>query len=81
MNRLALRPLLACCLALLGASHAADARAGKTPATVVVQDAYADMRSGPGRGFPATYSVERDASIQLLRQRTDWIKVRTAAGR
>ncbi len=59
----------------------ADARAGKTPTTVVVQDAYADMRSGPGRGFPATYSVERDASIQLLRQRTDWIKVRTAAGR
>ena len=81
MNRLASRPLLACCLALLGASHTADARTGKTPATVVVQDAYADMRSGPGRGFPATYSVERDASIQLLRQRTDWIKVRTAGGR
>ena len=81
MNRLVLRSLFACCLALFGASHAADARAGKTPATVVVQDAYADMRSGPGRGFPATYSVERDASIQLLRQRTDWIKVRTAAGR
>jgi len=81
LNRLVPRPLLACCLALLGANHAADARAGKTPTTVVVQDAYADMRSGPGRGFPATYSVERDASIQLLRQRTDWIKVRTAAGR
>ncbi|MGB7903219.1 MAG: SH3 domain-containing protein, partial [Steroidobacteraceae bacterium] len=81
MNRLVLRPLLACCLALFGASHAADARAAKKPPTVVVQDAYADMRSGPGRGFPATYSVERDASIQLLRQRTDWIKVRTVNGR
>ncbi len=81
MNRLALRPLFACCLALIGTSYATDARARKTPATVIVQDAYADMRSGPGRGFPATYSVERDASIQLLRQRTDWIKVRTAAGR
>jgi len=81
LNRLVLRPLLACCLALFGASHAADARAAKKPPTVVVQDAYADMRSGPGRGFPATYSVERDASIQLLRQRTDWIKVRTANGR
>ena len=81
MNRPVFRPLLACCLALLGASHATDACAEKTPATVVVQDAYADMRSGPGRGFPATYSVERDASIQLLRQRTDWIKVRTVDGR
>jgi hypothetical protein len=81
LNRPVFRPLLACCLALLGASHATDACAEKTPATVVVQDAYADMRSGPGRGFPATYSVERDASIQLLRQRTDWIKVRTVDGR
>jgi hypothetical protein len=81
LNRPVFRTSLACCLALFGASHAQDACAAKTPTTVVVQDAYADLRSGPGRGFPATYSVERDASIQLLRQRTDWIKVRTAAGR
>jgi len=81
LNRLDFRPLLACCLALVAASPAAHARAGKTPATVVVQDAFADLRSGPGRGFPATYSVERNATIELLRQRTDWIKVRTANGR
>ncbi|MEY2920742.1 MAG: hypothetical protein RL261_2047 [Pseudomonadota bacterium] len=81
MNRLDFRPLLACCLALVAASPAAHARAGKTPATVVVQDAFADLRSGPGRGFPATYSVERNATIELLRQRTDWIKVRTTNGR
>ena len=48
---------------------------------MVVQDAYVELRTGPGRGFPATRSVERDSSIQLLRQRTDWIKVRTADGR
>jgi hypothetical protein len=76
-----IRPLLACCLALSGAGHAALAHAAKAPMTVVVQDAYVDLRTGPGRGFPATRSVERDASIQLLRQRTDWIKVRTADGR
>ncbi|MBK7902016.1 MAG: SH3 domain-containing protein [Proteobacteria bacterium] len=81
MNRPDLRLLLACCLALCSASLPAHARSGKSPATVVVQDAYVDLRSGPGRGFPATYSVERDATIVLLRQRTDWIKVRTAAGR
>ncbi len=40
-----------------------------------------DLRSGPGRGFPATFSIERSASIELLRQRTDWIKVRTGNGR
>jgi Bacterial SH3 domain len=55
--------------------------AAKPASKVVVQDPYVDLRSGPGRGFPATYSVERNASIELLRQRTDWIKVRTESGR
>ena len=81
MNGLDFRLLLACCLALCAASQPAHARSGKSPATVVVQDAYVDLRSGPGRGFPATYSVERDSTIALLRQRTDWIKVRTDGGR
>jgi hypothetical protein len=57
-------------LAPMGAG-AADAEA------VVVQDPYLDLRSGPGRGFPVTQVVDRGASVQLLRQRTDWIKVRT----
>jgi hypothetical protein len=48
---------------------------------VVVEDAFIDLRTGPGRGFPATRSVERSSRIQLLRQRTDWIKVRTDDGR
>lgn len=65
------------CLAL--APGALLARA--TAPTVVVQDAYADLRTGPGRGFPVAYSVERSATIELLRRRTDWIKVRTAGGR
>ncbi len=81
MTRPAFRLLLACCLALIAASPAVHARGSKAPATVVVQDAFVDLRSGPGRGFPATYSVERDATIVLLRQRTDWIKVRTDGGR
>lgn len=45
--------------------------------TVQVQDPYLDLRSGPGRGFPVTQVVDRGASVALLRQRTDWIKVRT----
>lgn len=55
----------------------ADARA---PIEVVVEDAYIDLRTGPGRGFPVTVSVERGVTIELLRQRTDWIEVRTARG-
>jgi uncharacterized protein YgiM (DUF1202 family) len=55
----------------------ADARA---PIEVVVKDAYIDLHTGPGRGFPVTISVERGVTIELLRQRTDWIEVRTARG-
>jgi hypothetical protein len=74
--------LLACALALTGAGAGAPALAAKAPpAKVVVQDPFVDLRSGPGRGFPATYSVEREATIELLRRRTDWIKVRTDDGR
>jgi len=55
----------------------ADAR---PPIEVVVKDAYIDLHTGPGRNFPVTISVERGVTIELLRQRTDWIEVRTARG-
>ena len=69
--------LLACGTAV---TLPANARS-KEPASVVVQDPFVDLHTGPGRGFPSTYSVERNATIQLLRQRTDWIKVRTENGK
>jgi opacity protein-like surface antigen len=52
-----------------------------TAETVEVQDPYIDLHSGPGRGFPVTQVVERGASVVLLRQRTDWVKVRTERDR
>jgi hypothetical protein len=64
-------------LLVLFALAASPARAGET---VVVQDAYIDLHSGPGRGYPVTQVVERGAGVELLRQRTDWIKVRTDRG-
>jgi len=73
-----LRTLTVGCL-LLGmlAVAPADARA---PIEVVVKEAYIDLHTGPGRGFPIAISVERGVTIELLRQRTDWIEVRTARG-
>ncbi|MFO1408428.1 MAG: SH3 domain-containing protein [Steroidobacteraceae bacterium] len=47
---------------------------------VVVQDPYIDLHSGPGRGYPVTQVVGRGGEVELLRQRTDWIKVRTDRG-
>lgn len=69
------RLLLATCL-LLASLVPAGAGAAAVE-TVVVQDPYIDLRSGPGRGYPVTQVVDRGASVALLRQRTDWIKVRT----
>lgn len=74
-----IRSLLTAAL-LLGALHPATAPAASGGAAVVVQDPYLELRSGPGRGFPVFHVVDRGASVELLRRRTDWIKLRDAAG-
>ena len=48
---------------------------------VVVQDPYLEFRTGPGRGYPIFYVVDRGEAVSLLRRRTDWIKVRSDRGR
>jgi hypothetical protein len=48
---------------------------------VVVQDPYLEFHSGPGRGYPVFHVVDRGDEVELVRRRTDWIKVRTARGR
>jgi hypothetical protein len=68
---------LALALTLL-APVASDAR---TPtATVVVQDPYLELHSGPGRGYPVVQVVDRGREVRLERQRTDWIKVSVERG-
>lgn len=65
---------------LLAALHPAVVLAASGGTPVVVQDPYLELRSGPGRGFPVFHVVDRGASVDLLRRRTDWIKVRGADG-
>jgi hypothetical protein len=72
------RLLLAALLLGTPTAYAAPAAAGGGP--VVVQDPYLELRSGPGRGFPVFHVVDRGASVELLRRRTDWIKVRETSG-
>lgn len=43
----------------------------------VVADAYIEMRTGPGRAYPVFYIAERGDTIEILKQRTDWFKIRT----
>ena len=65
---------------LLGTLHTGAVTAASGVGPVVVQDPYLELRSGPGRGFPVFHVVDRGASVELLRRRTDWIKVRGGDG-
>jgi hypothetical protein len=66
---------------LLLSAPGVTAAAVASEASVVVRDPFLDLHSGPGRGFPVTQVVDRGDAVELLRQRTDWIKVRTDTGR
>ena len=48
--------------------------------SVQVVDAYVDLRTGPGRGYPRTQIVERGDYIEIMLRKTDWFKIRTAKG-
>ena len=48
---------------------------------VQVADPYIELHTGPGRGYPIFYVVERHAWIELQQRQTDWFKVRTDRGR
>jgi hypothetical protein len=65
---------------LLGTLHTVAVAAAGGAGPVVVQDPFLELRSGPGRGFPVFHVVDRGASVELLRRRTDWIKVRDGDG-
>ncbi|MEM7283542.1 MAG: SH3 domain-containing protein, partial [Pseudomonadota bacterium] len=46
-----------------------------------VADPYMEMHTGPGRGYPIYYVVERDDSVAIIKRRTDWFLVRTERGK
>ena len=64
---------------LLGAPAFGSGRAGDVN-SVVVKDPYLELHTGPGRGYPVAQVIDRGESVNLLRRRTDWIKVRNDRG-
>jgi uncharacterized protein YraI len=71
-------------LVLLGAAlcvpaaHAADPQPAER---LQVVDAYLEMHTGPGRGFPVTHVVQRNDWVEIVLRRTDWFQVRTEGGK
>jgi Bacterial SH3 domain len=74
-----MRQLLALVL-LVQALHCGLANAANRYLDLVVTDAYIEMHSGPGRGFPVTYVIGRDEELTVLYSRTDWFKIRSSSG-
>jgi hypothetical protein len=48
---------------------------------VVVTDPYLELHTGPGRGYPVFYVIDRGSTVTVLKRRTDWFKVRNDRGR
>jgi hypothetical protein len=71
------------CLLAIAATTPAVAEflsADKKDQNSTVVDAYLEMRTAPGRSYPVFYVAERGESVNLLKQKTDWVKVRNQRG-
>jgi uncharacterized protein YgiM (DUF1202 family) len=75
---------LASALALpLLAGAALPARAADTAPTterLQVAEPYLELRTGPGRGYPVFFVVEKAQSVVVELRRTDWYRVRAEGG-
>ena len=60
---------------------AATASAADEFRLVTVADPYLEMHTGPGKGYPIFHVVDRGDSVAVLKQRTDWFRVRTQDGK
>lgn len=45
--------------------------------SVQILEAYIDIRTGPGRGYPVFYVAEKGEWVEILKRKTEWFKVRT----
>jgi uncharacterized protein YgiM (DUF1202 family) len=48
---------------------------------VLVSEPYIELHTGPGRGYPVFYVVERGERVEVITRKTDWFQVRTRKGK
>jgi len=72
-------PVRLLCL-LLALLVAPAARCATEYLQVFVKQPYLELHTGPGRGYPVFHVVARDESVDVLKRKTDWFKVRTTRG-
>jgi hypothetical protein len=64
-----------------GLAHSADGqraydREAGRHVEVIVADAFLELHTGPGRGYPVFRVIPRGEKIEILFRRTDWFRVR-----
>lgn len=69
-----------CIWATLVLATALPAQA-KDPVMAVITESYVDVYTGPGKGYPITYALEKGDQVELVKKRTSWVKVKTHRGR
>ena len=73
-----------CAVIDASAADAATAPPGATAKAeerLQIADAFIELRSGPGRGFPVFFVASRSEWIAIELRHTDWFKVRTDGGK
>lgn len=75
MRGLKLAAVAACALLLAVVAPRVRA-ADEPPEQVQVADAFLELHTGPGRGFPVFHVAGRGDWVEILLRHTDWFKVR-----
>jgi len=61
--------------------NAESGKESKKSVLLEVIDAYADVHSGPGRGYPVFHVIEQGEMIEVLTRRPGWYEIRSENGR
>lgn len=60
--------------------HAGTVQGAEHRLEVQVADPFIELHTGPGRGYPVTQVVERGATVEIVRRRTEWFQVQAESG-
>lgn len=75
------RPITALSLMGLCSLGVAESEFNTDVSELEVIDAYAEIHSGPGRGYPVFYTVEQGEKINILSRRPGWYEIKTESGK
>ena len=75
------KQLLVICLLVVQPLLNTAANAADDYLEVIVTDPFIEMHSGPASGYPVFHVVDRGTRITILKQKTDWFKIRLGKGK